>query len=175
MERQKAQAVSTPRYPTRTSFQPRRKSLVCAGLLLVTIGAVGCPGDVAVPIDGDMIVPSETFFVSLPAEGSRTVFFQDSDRYVAFHVELVVDNRDLSVFLDTNARELLNRVAVTVAGAPPEELESGQGMRELERRVCQLLANQWTGSQDAPLYNFVECVVIIDDSGYEEIDGDMPA
>jgi len=176
MQRQKAPAASTPDYPTRSRFQPPRTALVCAGLLLVSIVAPGCPGDISVPIDGDMIVPSETFFVSLPAEGSRTVYLQDDESFVDFHVEVVVDNWDLSRFLADNAPEMLDRVAGVLAEESSQSFRRVEDVREIERSVRQLLANQWAGGTDAPVWNFVECTLVIDEIGFEEpVDGDMPA
>lgn len=175
MKRQKVNTDSSPCYPTRTGFQPRRKGLLCAGLMLVTVGAVGCPGDIAVPIDGDMVVPSETFFVALPAEGVRTLHYDGGQTYVDFHLELVVDNWDLSNFLKVNAPELLDRIEVALQSEAPQAFNNGNAIRELEGRVRQLLADQWTGGADSPVYNFIECTLIVDDLGREEIDGDMPA
>ncbi len=38
MKRQKASTTAAPSYPSRSRYQPRRKALLCAGLLLVSIG-----------------------------------------------------------------------------------------------------------------------------------------
>jgi len=176
MQRQKAPAASTPRYPTRSRFQPQRKALVCAGLLLVSVVAPGCPGDIAVPIDGDMVVPSETFFVSLPAEGSGTAFIESDEVLVDFHVEIVVDNHDLSRFLRENSQEMLARIELLLANAPAQSLREVEDIHQVERRIRQLLAAQWAGGTEAPVWNFVECTLVIDDIVVEEpVDGDMPA
>ncbi len=176
MKRQKAPATSTPAYPTRSRFQPPRAVLACAGLLLVTIMAPGCPGDISVPIDGDVAVPSETFFVSLPAEGSGTAFIESDEAVVDFHVELVVDNRELSRFLRDNADELLGRLELLLGNAPSQSLRELEDIHEVERRIRQLLADQWAGGSEAPVWNFVECTLVIDEIVHEEpVDGDMPA
>jgi hypothetical protein len=174
MQRQKVIA-SSPRYPSRRRFAPARKSLACAGLLLFMVAAPGCPGDIAVPIDGDVAIPSETFFVSLPEVGSRTLHFDDGGSWVDFHVELVVDNHDLSRFLSHNAPGLLDRIERLLADTPPTGFDEIEIVRELEGRIKQLLADEWTGGPEAPVWNFIECTLVIDELGFEEpIDGDMP-
>jgi hypothetical protein len=174
MQRQKVTA-STPRYPSRRRFVPARKGLVCAGLMLFMVAAPGCPGDIAVPIDGDVAIPAETFFVSLPEEGSRTLYLEDGSGYLDFHVELVVDNHDLRRFLSHNAPELLDRIELLLAENPPSDIDDIVVIRQLERQIRQLLANEWTGGSDAPMRSFVECTLIIDElEDVEIIDGDMP-
>ncbi len=175
MQRQKVSASSAPSYPTRSRYQGHSKVLACAGLMLLLIGAPGCPGDVAVPIDGDIAVPHETFFVSLPAEGSRTLYFGEGVGWVDFHVELVVDNVDLNVFLRENAAVLLERTAAILAEEPIYSFDDIERIHELEDRVRQMIADEWTGSEEAPVWNFVECALIVDELFLEEIiDGDMP-
>ncbi len=167
MKRQKVQASSAPHYPTRSRFRGRRAGLACVGMMLVMIGSPGCPGDVA--------VPHESYFVALPREGSRTLTW-DGGSYVDFHIEATVDNWDLHAFLVDNAPELLDRVEALLAEQLPTTFQDGEALREVERAVQQLLADQWTGSPESPLYNFLDCALIIDDAGVEDpIDGDMPA
>ena len=176
MQRQKVQAASKLSYPTRVSYKPRRPGLVCAGLLALMIGAPACMGDIAEPdIAGDMVAPAETWFVSLPAEGSASLSF-DAGGWVDFHFEIVVDNADLADFLITRAPGLLERLEEAMAGEPARAFDDVEALREIENEARQLLADEWTGTPDAPVYNFVECTLVVDDLvEHEEIDGDMPA
>jgi hypothetical protein len=174
MKRTKVIAPTKTSYPTRQRYQPRRAGLACLGMLIVMIGAPGCPGDISVPIDGDMVVPTETFFVALPMDGSRTLYF-DEGGWVDFHFEIVVDNYDLADFLRTRADGLLDRLEESMADQPPRAFDDIESLQQLEQRARQLLADEWNGSDQAPTYNFIECTMVVDELvDDEEIDGDMP-
>jgi hypothetical protein len=175
MQRQKVEASTQPSYPSRQGFRVRRAGLACAGMLLIMIGAPGCPGDVAVPIDGDVAVPRESFFVALPREGSRTVRFDERGGWMDYHLELTVDNRDLADFLAYNAQDLLDEVQQLLEGQVPRSFEDGDEIARIEQRLQQLLADAWTGTPEAPTWNFIECILVVDEIVREElIDGDMP-
>jgi hypothetical protein len=174
MQRQKVHSTASPSYPTRERFPQRRAGLACVGMLLIMVGAPGCPGDVAVPIDGDIAIPAETFFVALPMDGSRTLYF-DQGGWVDFHFEIVVDNLDLAEFLRTRAEGLLDRLEESMADQPPRAFDEIESIQQLEQRARQLLADEWTGTAHAPTYNFVECTLVVDELvDAPEIDGDMP-
>ena len=176
MKRQKIDLHPQPAYPSRDTFLPSRlPALLLFGMLVTVVGSPGCIEIFQGPIiDGDMPSPQETWDAVLPAVGSQTLYFEDGGGWVDYHLEMVVDNQDLAEFLAERSDTLLERVDRALADRDPEDLETPRGLEEIELELRQLLADAWTGTADAPTWNFVDFVLVVDDLvPYEEIDGDM--
>jgi hypothetical protein len=176
MKRQKIEQQAQPGYPSRDTFRPsRRPALLLFGMLVAVVGAPGCEEIFTeTDIGGDMTVPQETWNVVMPEAGSRTLYFLESGGWLDYHVELVVDNHDLAAFLAEDAQNLLDRVDSALGTYDPEVFEDLDALREVEQIIQQLFADAWTGSAEAPTWNFVDCALVVDELvPYEEVDGDM--
>ena len=66
-------------------------------------------------------------------------------------------------------------MASTLAAQPPRAFDDPDALAQLERRVQQQLADAWTGTAEAPTYNFVDCALVVDELVTDEpVDGDVP-
>ncbi len=175
MQRQKVQRATQQSYPTHQGFALRRPKALMAGLLVAVVGAPGCielgPGP---NVMGDMVVPQEVYFAALPAEGSRTLYFDAPYGWIDYHVEAEVDNADLAEYLGRDVQRLLDLIDDLLAERGLAAFDGSEDLHEMELEIRQLLADSWTQSQDAPTWNFLDLALVIDDLVYEEVvDGDI--
>jgi len=189
MERKPRTKYEGGDYPDIFNVPSRRELL--AGLGVAAGGAavavtVGCAaGSLVQPDDDDagdddVVGDDDTavaeYEVRLPPGADvRTVYFVD-DAYIDYHVDVVMDDGALAVYLGPGPEEALLAMDELLADRIVYDFAPGRDLTEIEEQLTQALADLYYEGRDASTDAFLHLALVIDeyDEG-EQIDGDMEA
>ena len=187
MERKPRTKYEGGGYPDIHNVPSRRELL--AGLGMAAGGtaiavAAGCSGgSLLLPDDdddddtvGDDDTVAAEYEIRLPpGAGTRTVYFQ-YDAFIDYHIDLVVDDGAMAVYLGPGPEEILLALDGALADHLVYDFAPGRDLTEIEETLIQVIADLYHDQRDASTDAFLHLALVIDeyDEG-EQIDGDMEA